>query len=78
MSLLQRMHVARALGDIVPPYSRFSGEETDGFHSRGRERIGQKGRREERRGEKKKRRGEGRKGKREGGQRNRTIVVKRR
>lgn len=69
MSLLQRTRVARALGDMVPPYSKFSSEETDGFHSEGRERMGQKKRREERKrkgGEKEERKQGGREGGREG------------
>lgn len=61
MSLLQRTHVARALGDTGPSYSKFSSEETDGFYSGGRESIGKKrggGRTEE---EGKKKRGKGKK-----------------
>lgn len=62
MSLLQRTHVARALGDIVPPYSKFSAEETSVFHSGGRGRIGKKRREDRREAKRKREKREGRRG----------------
>lgn len=68
MSLFQRTRVARALGDIVPPFRKFSSEESSAFHSGEREKIGENKKKKEKKG------GE----KMQGGTREGAMIVKER